>query len=105
MFYPEQNTSKNEGALELTYSIIKYGTSNYKVTVTPNAVGDLTTNGTLRYKKTTTKYWETANGLEIVINDLTEYNIEYVDSNKNKVSETITLALDEDGNPTVTVNE
>lgn len=105
IYYAEQNTSKNEGALELNYTVIKYGTNNYKITVTPSQIGDLTTNGTLRYKKTTTKYWETANGLEMVISDLTEYNIEYVDSNKNTISETITVELDEDGNPTVTVNE
>lgn len=105
IYYVEQNTSKNQGTLSLTYSIAKYNLNNYKVTVTPNTVGDLTTNGTLRYKKTTTKYWEIASGLEIVISDLTKYNIEYVDSNKNMVLETITLALDKDGKPTVTVNE
>lgn len=104
IYYTEQNTIKNEGTLELTYSIVKYGTDNYKITVSPSKVGDLTTNGTLRYKKTTTKYWETADGLEIIITDLTQYNIEYVDSNKNTVSETITVSLDGSGNPKVTVN-
>jgi len=105
IYFAEQDTTKNEGTLELTYNITIYGTNNYKITVTPNTVGDLITNGTLKYKKTTTKYWETANGLEIVISDLAEYNIEYVDSNKNTIFEAITVALDDDGNPTVTVKE
>ncbi len=105
MYYVEQNTSKNEGTLELTYSITQYGTNNYKITVIPKTVGDLTANGTLKYKKTTTKYWETASGLDIVISELTQYNIKYTDSNKNSVSETITVSLDEDGKLTVTVNK
>lgn len=105
VYFAEEDTTKNEGTLELTYNIVKYGANNYKITVTTTTVGDLIANGTLRYKKTTTKYWETANGLEIVISDLGEYNIEYVDSNRNAVSEIITVALDEDANPTVTVKE
>ena len=105
MYFPEEDTVKNEGILDLTYSIAKYGKNNYKITVYPNQIGDLTTNGTLRYKKITTKYWETANGLEIIISDLTQYNIEYVDRNQNMISETITVSLDDDENPIVTVDE
>lgn len=105
IYFAEQDITKNEGNLELTYNIAKYGESNYKITVKPNTVGDLIINGTLKYKKVTTKYWETASNLEIIINELTQYNIEYVDSNKNTVSEIITVELNEDGNPTVTVNE
>lgn len=105
IYFADQDTTKNEGTLELTYNIAKYGANNYKITVTPTIVGDLIANGTLRYKKTTTKYWETANGLEIIISDLAEYNIEYVDSNKNTISEIITVTLDDNENPKVTVNE
>ena len=103
-YYPEQNTIKNTGTLQLTYSIDKYGTNNYKITVSPKQIGDLTNNGTLRYKKTSTKYWETADGLEIIISDLTQYNIEYVDRNKNTISQTITVSLNSSGKPIVTVN-
>ena len=105
IYFANQDTTKNEGALKLIYNITKYGTNNYKIIVTPTTVGDLIANGTLKYKKTTTKYWETANGLEIVISNLGEYNIEYVDINKNTVLQTITVALDENANPTVTVKE
>ena len=105
IYFADEDNTKNEGTIELTYNIAKFGANNYKITVTPTTVGDLSANGTLRYKKTTTKYWETANGLEIVISDLAEYNIEYVDSNKNTILETITVALDENANPTVTKKE
>lgn len=103
-YFVEQNTNKNQGTISLTYSIAKYGTSNYKIIVTPTKIGDLNATGTLKYKEATSKYWETANGLEIVINKLAQYNVEYVDSNKNTVSQTITVSLDSDSNPVVTVN-
>jgi len=103
MFYTEQDTSKNQGILGLEYYITKYGTTNkYKITVTPSTVGDLTTNGTLKYKKTTTKYWETANGLEIIISELTDYDILYIDSNNNSVSESIKVYV-QNGTPKITV--
>lgn len=105
IYFVEQNTNKNSGNISLNYNISKYGTNNYKIIVNPSTVGDLITNGTLRYKEVTTKYWETANGLEIVINKLAQYNIEYVDSNKNTVSQTITVSLDSENNPVVTVDE
>lgn len=102
MYYAEQDTSKNQGTIELTYDPTIYGKNKYKITVTPNTVGDLTKNGTLKYKKTTTKYWETANGLEIIISDLTDYDILYVDSNNNRASEIIRVYL-EKGTPKITV--
>jgi len=105
MYFVDENITKNQGTLELTYDIKNYGSNSYKITVMPNKIGDLNTHGILRYKKTTTKYWETASGLEIVINELTEYNIEYVDNNKNIVSEIITVELDENNLPIVVVNE
>lgn len=103
-YFIEENNNKNKGNISLTYNISKYGTSNYKIIVTPSNVGDLNATGTLKYKEATSKYWETANGLEIVINKLTQYNIEYVDNNKNTVSETITVSLNSKNNPVVKVN-
>lgn len=107
IYFVEQNTAKNEGTItSLSYNITAYGTNNYKIIVTPsNTVGDLGVGGTLKYKKSTTKYWETASNSEIIISELTQYNILYEDKNKNTISQTITVELDEDGNPTVTVAE
>lgn len=90
-YFVKQETNENKETKSLECSASVYGTSNYKITVTPV---NLETTGTLKYKETTSKYWETADGLEIVVNKLTKYNIEYVDSKKNTVSETITLSLD-----------
>ena len=103
IYYAEQNTNKNVGTIEsLNYTIVKYG-EGYKITVTPSkSVGDLKIEGTLKYKKTTSKYWETSTNLEIVINQLTDYNISYQDINNNNISKTINVSVDESGVPTVT---
>ena len=103
VYYAEQNTNKNVGTIEsLSYSITKYG-DNYKITVTPsNSVGDLKIEGTLKYKKTTSKYWETSTNLEMIISQLADYNIIYEDVNNNSLSKTITVSVDESGVPTVT---
>jgi hypothetical protein len=102
VYYAKQN-NKNVGTIEsLSYVIVKYG-DNYKVTVTPsNSVGDLKTGGTLKYKKSTSKYWETSENMEMVISKLADYNIIYEDANNNSLSKTITINLDKDGIPTVT---
>lgn len=97
VYYVEQDTSKNEGNLELNYTIKKYGVNNYKVTIIPNTIGDLNANGILRYKKTTTKYWETANSLDIIVSELTKYNIEYKDKNNNVIATILDLTnIEED---------
>lgn len=103
VYFPNENTDKNVGTIEqLSYSAIKYG-ENYKITVTPsNAVGDLNIEGTLKYKKATTKYWETSTNLEMVVNELTDYDIIYIDVNNNSLTKTINLSTNEDGELTVT---
>lgn len=103
IYYAEQNINKNVGTIEsLNYTIVKYG-EEYKITVTPsNSVGDLEVGGTLKYKKTTSKYWETSTNLEMIINKLADYNIIYEDVNKNSLSKTINVSVDENGTLIVT---
>lgn len=101
LYFPNQNDNKNK-TTELECDVNKVG-EKYKITVTPITKGDLIANGTLKYKKSSSKYWETANGLEIIINELTEYNIKYTDSNNETISKTIILALNGEGNLTITV--
>lgn len=103
IYYAEQNTNKNVGTIEsLNYTIVKYG-DNYKITVIPsNSVGDLQIGGTLKYKKTTSKYWETSTNLEMIISQLADYNIIYEDINNNSISKTINVSVDENGKPIVT---
>lgn len=105
MYFVEQNTQKNEGEISsLNYNIINYGAEKYKITVTPsNTIGDLNATGTLRYKKTTTKYWEISTNLEMIISELTQYNIEYKDNNNNTVTQVIEVSLNESDTPIVTV--
>ena len=103
VYYAEQNANKNIGTIDsLSYEIVEYG-DNYKITVTPsNSIGDLKIEGTLKYKKTTSKYWETSTNLEMIINGPADYNIVYKDINNNSLSKTITVSVDENGVPTVT---
>lgn len=104
-YFVEQDPNLHKGNITLEYTSVLYGNSNYKITVKPSIVGGLEAIGTLKYKETTTKYWKTADGLDIIVNKLTQYNIEYTDSNKNTVSDTITLSKNDDGDPIVTVNK
>lgn len=104
LYFTEYNTNKNTGVINLNYNISNYGSNNYKITVIPTMIGDLDDTGILRYKETTSKYWETAEGLEIIISKLTQYDIEYIDNNKNIVSQTITLSLEDTGDLSITVN-
>ena len=103
-YFVEQNTDKNKGTIQsLTYKVTKYGKDNYKVTVTPsNTIGDLVLgNGSVQYKLTTTKYWETSANNEIILQPSKEYNIIYQDVNKNKIEKTIKVEVNNASNPTV----
>lgn len=102
--FVETNSNKNVGNIaELGYSNpIKYGEKTYKVIVTPsNKVGDLEENdGYIKYKKTTSKYWETTTNLEIILEFGRAYDIIYTDLNNNTIQETIQIEYkkDEEGN-------
>ena len=65
-------------------------------------IGDLSEGGKLKYKKTSTKYWETSTNLEMVVDELTQYNIQYEDMNKNKIEKIISLEMDSNNNLVVT---
>lgn len=92
IYFPEYE--KKEAEIKLSYEGYLYGTESYKIIVIPEKVGYLETNGMLMYKKTTTKYWEIADGLEIIVNELTIYDIQYKDRNNTIVSKKIKLELD-----------
>ena len=69
----------------------------YKIIVEPNnTVGDLNKTGTVKYKKHTSQYWETLNSLEILIDELGDYDILYEDINNNSFSETIKVCIEDD---------
>ena len=99
-----QNTQKNVGTINsLKYNVTTYGDDKYKIIITPsNTIGDLSEGGKLKYKKTSTKYWETSTNLEMVVDELTQYNIQYEDMNKNKIEKIISLEMDSNNNLVVT---
>jgi len=102
VYFAEYNSNKNKGKINLSFYVSEYGSQKYKVTVEPDTVGDLKVEGTLKYKKTRSKYWETSNNLEIIVDELTKYNIEYKDKNNNSVSNIIEIKKDSKGNLIVT---
>lgn len=103
-YFVEQNTNKNTGTIEsLSYNITQYSGNKYKISITPsNTIGDLGGTEYVKYKKTTTKYWETSTNTDIIVELSIEYNIVYIDSNNNTLEKTIIVELDDSNNPTVT---
>lgn len=102
--YKGANLPTLNGEVPFSYSIIEYGTDKYKVTVKPNYnIENYNPKGVeLKYKKSTSKYWETSTNLEMIINGPADYNIIYEDINNNSLSKTINVSVDENGIPTVT---
>lgn len=103
-YFVEEDNTKNTGTIEaLNYNITQYNGNLYKVVITPsNIIGDLDGTGYVKYKKTTTKYWETSNNNEIILEISVEYNLIYIDSNNNKIEKTIKIEEDTQGNLNVT---
>lgn len=102
-YFVKNNLSKNEGQINsLTYGIpTQYINNTYKVNISPgNTVGDLEKDGYIKYKKTTTKYWEITTNTEIVLEFDTEYNIKFIDFNNNSIEKIIKIEYkkDEQGN-------
>lgn len=90
-YFVKEDKTKNTGKIILQYRISEFSTGKWKVKVIPNEIGNIKKNSTLKYKKTTTKYWETADNLEFIIDSLTKYDIKYTDNNNNKAEETIEI--------------
>ena len=109
-YYVQEDLSKNVGDIEgLTCNnAIPYSKDKYKVTITQdNEIGDLSKGGYVKYKKTTTKYWETSATTEIILELNTEYHIKYIDINNNSFMEKIKVEFieDEEGNEKLKVTE
>jgi len=103
-YFVEQDESKNVGNIFLRFGDpISYGKNSYKINVSPlSNVGDVAT-GTIKYKKIDTRYWETADGPEIIVEPETEYNVEYVDNNNNNAYYTIEVMFWSSGVPYVSI--
>lgn len=98
-YFVKQDVDKNIGTIQsLSYQLTKYGKNNYKVIVTPNnTIGDVGGTGYVKYKKTTNKYWKVSNNTEMIVEELVEYNVIYVDENNNSIEKKIKVELDSDG--------
>ena len=107
-YFVEHNNINNELIVEeLNYTVAQYGESKYKVIVNPvNTKGQLLKDGYIKYKKTTTKYWETSLNTDIILELNVLYNIKYVDDN-NSFEKTIKVEFveNEQGISNLTVIE
>lgn len=103
VYYPTYDANKNKPVLNtISLASGNYGTNKYKITVKPMYSTSNTADGYIKYKKTTTKYWETSNNLEIVIEELGDYDIIYKDVYENTVTKKVTVAIGTDNKVTVT---
>ena len=103
-YFVEHNTTKNTGEIEsIDYTVTNYIDNTYKVNVNiKQNLGDIEGLGYVKYKKTTTKYWETSNNTEMILELDVEYNIMYIAPNNTSIEETIKVELDDNNNPIVT---
>ena len=93
-YFVNQDTEKNV-VKSLGYTATQYRTGKCKVIVTAiNVAGDAVGGGYVKYKKTSTKYWEVSDNTEIIVEADVEYNIVYVDANKNSIRKTIKVEVD-----------
>jgi len=93
-----------DNTMNTTNTMVLIGEDNYRILVTAyNGNNRKLEGGILKYKKTTNKYWETATNMEITISDLGEYNIEYQDNNKKKISAVIKIWINGYGDPMISI--
>lgn len=120
-YFVESNPLKNVGEdgkiKKLKYSDpIQYGEGKYKINIEPeDTIGDLGKTGYIKYKKTTSKYWDITNENYIIIEPDIEYDIMFIDLNNNSIEKTIkieyekveegNLVQDENGNNILIVTE
>lgn len=103
----KHNEEKNVGKIDyLDYSDpIEYGEGTYKVIITPgNSVGDLDKTGYIRYKKSTSKYWETTNENYIIMELDVVYNVIFTDLNKNSIEKTMRVEYQKDEKENFIIN-
>ena len=91
------DNSKNTGPVDFNYTVQKYGSSKYKITVTPVNIGNIK-EGIVKYKKDGANYWTVAKDNVIIVQNLVSYDIMYIDANGNNVTKNILLSLDADNN-------
>ena len=88
-----KNTDKNVANVDFTYTVENYGEEKYKIIINPVNVGDIK-EGIVKYKKSDLDYWTAAKDNEIIVNQLVDYDIIYIDANNNSKQKKINLSLD-----------
>lgn len=91
------NQDKNTGNVDFEYTVEKYGSDSYRITIVPMNIGDIN-KGMVQYKDVDVDYWQAANNNEIIIKKLGQYDVRYVDANQNTVTKRLEVSLDNDGN-------
>lgn len=94
--------TKNSGEVDFNYSVEKYSDKYYRIIIEPKNIGDIS-QGLVKYKETTLNYWKVADDNKIILEELGEYYIMYIDANNNSIQKKLTLDLDAEGNIVSTV--
>lgn len=94
--------TKNVGEVDFNYSVEKYSESFYRMTIEPINIGDIS-QGIVKYKDNYSTYWKFAEDNRIILEELGEYYVMYVDANNNSIQKKLTLSLNEEGNIISTV--
>ena len=58
----------------------------------PINVGDVK-DGMFKYKKSTLNYWTVINNNQLIVSQLTDYYVTYMDANNNSITKLIRLSL------------
>lgn len=85
------NNKKNSGNVDFNYTVEKYG-DNYRMKFEPINVGDVK-DGMFKYKKSTLNYWTVINNNQLIVSQLTDYYVTYMDANNNSITKLIRLSL------------
>lgn len=97
----DQNTDKNKGDVDFKYKVENYGANKYRIKITPVNVGDVK-DGIVKYKKSNVDYWTAAKDNQIIVNQVTVYDIIYIDANNNSKQKQIKLSVDYNGKVSAT---
>ncbi len=85
VYYPTIQNALGSNKNVIGNTLVYVGKTQFLVTVTPkNGSGEKMTGGVLKYKKTNSNYWNTAEDFKFIVTEAGQYDISYEDANQNK---------------------
>ena len=84
---------RNIGTPDYEYDIYRHGSNSYRIVITPINIGDIN-QGTVKYRKVGLDYWNVAEGNEFIVNEIAQYQVQYIDANNNSITKTLEIIKD-----------